>query len=235
MTEQDYELLSQYIDGELSDAAALDLRKRLLAEPELRAAYERLRSVDARLRAAFNTAEAEAVPERISAMLRNAPTREEALPGRRRAHWGLAVAASLVAATALLLTPDWRQAPDPAGGNELLAELLENTPSRSQGWDPLPDGREVRPLLSFRSTAGQWCREYLLQDADATLRGVACREQGAWHTEALAAETFVDQGSEYRPAGATQADDVNAWIDANAEDIPLSPDQEAALIARDWQ
>ena len=46
MTEQDYELLSQYIDDELAAETAQTMRKRLLAEPELRAKFERILSLE---------------------------------------------------------------------------------------------------------------------------------------------------------------------------------------------
>ena len=46
MTEQDYELLSQYIDDELVAETAQTMRKRLLAEPELRAKFERMKEIN---------------------------------------------------------------------------------------------------------------------------------------------------------------------------------------------
>lgn len=237
MTEQDYELLSQYIDGELPASAALELRKRLLAEPPLRAAFEALRGVDDEVRAAFSVLGTDTVPEHVTAMLRDAPTHEETQPRRHRAAWGLAVAASLVAATAVLVVPDWREASSPSqiNGDDLLAQMLEHSPSRSEGWDALPDGRQARPLLSFQNQSGQWCREYLLSSVGQTWRGVACRDAGNWRTQAFSVEDFQDHGSEYRPAGAKPADDINAYINSQAADIPLSVDQEADLITSHWK
>ena len=53
MKDQDYELISQYIDGELAPEQAQEIRRRLLAEPELRSAYDDMRHVDSRVRQAF--------------------------------------------------------------------------------------------------------------------------------------------------------------------------------------
>ncbi len=69
MNDLDYELISQYIDGELPAEEAMALRRRLLAEPELRTAYDRMRRADDKVRGAFAGAWTEKVPERISAML----------------------------------------------------------------------------------------------------------------------------------------------------------------------
>ena len=234
MTEQDYELLSQYLDGELTAAAAQALRQRLLAEPELRAAFEQLKKVDDHVKSAFDIPGVEAVPARITQMLEN--TGPSSVSQGRRAGWGLAVAASLIAATALLLTPEWGQQPtDQPIADSLLANVLEHSPSRSAGWDTLADGRQVRPVLSFADSRGGWCREYLVSGEQGTWRGVACRGAGSWTTEVLSADALAGSASEYRPAGATSADQINVFIDTHSADVALSLQAEADLIARKWQ
>ena len=241
MTEQDYELLSQYLDGELAAPVAQELRKRLIAEPQLRASLERLKAVDNSVKDAFAVPGADAVPARIVKMVANAKTRTGGLPVPRRAGWGLAVAASLVAATGLLLTPDWRhQTPEhPAGsatGDALLASVLEHSASRAEGWDALADGRQVRPLLSFQDTEGGWCREYLLSDEGSTWHGVACRSAALqWATEVLSIGALAGSANEYRPAGTADSDEIASFINTHSADIALSLKEEADLIASKWQ
>ena len=87
MKDQDYELLSQYIDGELEAGQAQVLRQRLLAEPGLRATYDRMRGVDNRLRDAFAGPATQQVPERISNLL----NRGDSDTHQRRAAWGAAI------------------------------------------------------------------------------------------------------------------------------------------------
>lgn len=237
MNEQDYELLSQYLDGELAAGESRDLRRRLIAEPQLRATLERMRMVDDRVRAAFDVPGADAVPARVAARLGGAGSGTQA---RFRPGWGLAIAASLMAAAGLLLAPEWRQATDghPNGrpsADQLLAGVLERTPSRGEGWDVLADGRQVRPVLSFSGADGQWCREYLLADGRASYRGVACRFDGHWRTEVLAGAGAAESPDSYRPAGAADSDEVASYISAHAAGIPLSLEQEAEVIARRWQ
>jgi hypothetical protein len=241
MTEQDYELLSQYLDDELAAPDAQKLRKRLIAEPVLRANLERLQQVNSRVKDAFDVPGADTVPARVVTMVENARTRGGRLSQAQRAGWGLAVAASLVAASGLLLVPDWRQQTgDPlavsADDDALLTYEFEYSPSRADGWDTLSDGRQVRPLLSFASNQGSWCREYLMSVEGSTWRGVACRStQGRWTTEVISAEAFGGSSNEYRPAGAPGSEQITRFIDTHSADIALSLEAEADLIARNWQ
>jgi hypothetical protein len=241
MTEQDYELLSQYLDGELAAPAAQELRKRLIAEPVLRASLDRLQKVNNRVKDAFDVPGADTVPPRIVTMLKNARTRSGRLSQQQRAGWGLAVAASLVAASGLLFMPDWHQQIGDslaisAGEDALLTYELEYSPSRADGWNTLSDGRQVRPLLSFANTQGGWCREYLMSSAEGTTwRGVACRTEGLWATEVLSAEEPGGSSNEYRPAGVTNSDQITRFINTHSADIALSLEEEADLIVRNWQ
>ena len=225
MTDRDIELLSRFIDGELERAEAQALRQRLLAEPELRSQLDRMKAVNNRVVQAFQVEGADAVPASVAARLQ---------PRKARRHtWGLAVAATVVAAAGLMLAPQWQQEQD-GNGDPLLANVLEVSTSRADGWDSLADGRKVRPVLSFSNQEGNWCREYLLSADGRAFRGVACRSDGQWRTEVLSAVALDGPAGEYRPAGAADADSVASYIHTHAADIPLSLQQESDLIARNW-
>lgn len=228
MKDQDYELISQYIDGELASEQAQELRRRLLAEPDLRATYDNMRDVDSKVRQAFQGSWTEQVPERITALLKKNVNGS----AQRRAAWGMTVAASVLATAGLLLNPEWRGSGE---RDAALAEVLEVTPSRGAGWQELADGRQVRPVLSFAHTDGSWCREYLLSEDGATYRGVACRTGDQWVTTILDAQPMPGNATEYRPAGADDADAVATFITDHSEEIALSRKEEAELIARKWR
>ena len=230
MKDQDYELLSQYIDAELPAAAAQQLRQRLMAEPELRATYDSMRRANTIVCDTFNASGADAVPARVSSLLEG----ERSSKTQRHAAWGLAIAASLVAATGLLLAPDWRHS-DVNTGDQLLADALESTPSQGEGWNLLGDGRQLRAVLSFAHVDGSWCREYLVLEEDASQRGIACRSQGQWVTAVSASQPLPGSHGEYRPAGAADADIINAFITSNATGIALSRKEESALIGSRWE
>jgi hypothetical protein len=232
MTEQDLELLSQFLDGELPSPQARALRERLLAEPELRSELERMKAVDARLRRAFG--ETGEVPPGVAALLEDCEAGDTAAhPGHGR-RWGFAIAASVLAAAVFLASPEWRQQ-QPAG-DTALARALESVPSSSDAWTALGDDRLVRPMLSFQSHAGGWCREYLLQQGNDSWHGVACREgESRWTNELLVPEAAAAASGDYRPAGAGDAGAIADFVNQHAADIPVSAAEEAGLIARGWQ
>ena len=143
MTDRDYELLSQYLDGELDAGATAALEQRLADEPDLADLLARLRRLDARVAASVCAAATDSVPEHVAALLRDDG---KVVPLRRplkRAAWPAALAASVVAALALLLVPgeDGRQ--PLTGSDALLAGALESEPSRADGWVALDNKFDV--------------------------------------------------------------------------------------------
>jgi len=226
MTEQDYQLLSQYIDGELPTEEVTALKKRLLAEPELNQLLAKMQKVNQAVVGHYRAAP-EQVPQHVTAMV--SPPKSAS-----RYRLPLALAASVAAAALFISTPAWRDSG--SGADYLLSAALENTPSRAFGWEALTDGRQLRPILSFRVDTGAWCREYLLRDRGTATRGVACRENGRWET--LVAEVeVVPQGEEshYRPAGTDTPRSVSDYIDQHSTEDPLSAAVEQTTIERGWR
>ena len=245
VTEQDYELLSQYLDRELPAGVQEQLERRLAAEPQLQAVLGRLQALQSQLQASYGQLAGGPVPERTLALLQGAPAQATQqpqsraqviqLPRKRNMNWGFALAASLVVAASATLVSQWEQPSVQPGADALLSVALENTPSRGNGWETLSDGRTLRPVLSFQNSTGNWCREYLVGDSDGNWHGVACRQDGAWTTEVLAATELADSSAQYRPAGAADSMDVADYIDRNANGIPLGAREEASIMARGWQ
>lgn len=239
MTEQDYELLSQYLDHELTETAAADLEQRLAADAQLKAGLERLRMDNERLKQAFSAPGLETVPAGIIALVeRDAQPAIAPLPHRHTAGWGFALAASLVVAASALLINQWNPTanrPSTPATDSMLSGVLEQAPSGGSGWEKLADGRQARPILSFKSKDGAWCREYLVSGADGYSQGVACRSNGAWVTRVVAAAQAPGTPSEYRPAGSTGPDQVADFIAAQAAGIALGREQERELISRHWR
>ena len=66
-TEQDYELLSQYLDNELPAATARQLEQRLSAEPRLQDLLGRLQSLQHRLQETYGQASIGPVPASVTA------------------------------------------------------------------------------------------------------------------------------------------------------------------------
>ncbi len=229
MSDQDYELLSQYLDGELDSLSRHRLEQRLAEEPALQSLLERLQAQDEALRAAHQ--DTDGVPARIRALLGGNVVAFPKQRGQRPA-WQYAVAASLVAAAGLLLTPSWDRTPSNAVN---LANVLEEAPSMASGWIAMDDGSQVRPVLSFRDTDGNWCREYLLSTGSEAARGVACRQDSEWNTAILVTADIPGSAGDFRPAGAGDADAIADYMADKAAGIALSATEEAELIASDWR
>ena len=255
MTTKDEELLSQYLDGELAALESAQLEQQLAVDSQLQNSLQQMREMNETLKSTFNTSRARVVPARIISMLSKSNTRPVkdlgtatnvvSFPVRqRKASWGFAIAASIMAASGLLLVQGTGQqlaGPSPASGtfsDNMLAQELDRAPSRGEGWDVLEDGREVRPLLTYARIGGGWCREYLLSDQSGQSRGIACRrDEGTWITEALdtQAQQHTGLSSEYRAAGANDSDQIALFADKNAADIALSAEKEQELITAGWQ
>lgn len=240
MNDQDYELLSQYMDGELDVFTTRKLEQRLNVEPQLAATLQQLGTIDRSIKQTFNSAGKPSV--HVSELVKNSASKHLAsknstskvvqLPKRKaRATWQFAAAATLVAAAGLLLMPDSQQ---PHSHDAILSAALESTPSMASGWKTLSDGRQVRPVLSFQNSNNQWCREFLLAENTDNARGVACRTEAVWTTQVLVATAAPVSESQYRPAGAGDSEAIAQYLEQSGADVPLSASSEAALINSAW-
>jgi len=252
LSEQDLELLSQYLDGELAPALSRTLESRLHNEVLLQAGLVRMQELNHRLKDAL--AEQDQIPESISALLESNASENDvhvgtasvlSFPGRpqtapaataTRPAWMYAVAASFVGAIALTLVADLggkgTQSQLP-GNDAMVTAALDSVPS-GDGWAVLEDGREIQPVLSFPHEDGRWCREYLLRGGSSDWRAVACREDQGWATQAAGLESFLEGADAYRPAGASDSAPVASFISQHAGDIALGRDAENALINSRW-
>ena len=252
---QDLELLSRYLDGELPAAQARGLESRLHAERNLQRTLVRLQELNQRLRDALS--EQAQVPETISRQLRSGTDRDKRrtpppptanvlpFPGnsaretkRPNTTWPFAIAAGLLAVVAPVLLintgllPVSASQPSLPGNDHVVSSALERERSGID-WIALSDGRELRSVLTFPHVDGRWCREYLLR-GDKDWRAVACRDGQRWVTQAAGLESYLDHVGAYAPAGAGDAEPVAVFISHHAADIALGPDEEQRLIHSGW-
>ncbi|MFT6274286.1 MAG: hypothetical protein ACJAZ0_000375 [Halioglobus sp.] len=237
MTHNDNELLSRYLDSDLAPQELDMLGQRLEQEPALKEQLQGMQRLNNDLKNTYDTPISRAVPARIVELLRRSDPRVIAFPsGQRKAGWGLAIAASIMAASGILLLQDPAPlAGDTSQSDALLAQALDTNPSRAEGWDILSDGRQLRPLLTYARSGGGWCREYLLSEPQGEWRGVACKDpQNEWKTEVLAPQAAISSSAEYRTASAIDTNSIAAFMTKNAEGIALSLDREGVLINAGW-
>ena len=229
----DDHLLSMYVDNELDAERTIALVGRLRSEPTLRARLTSMEANDALIKKAYSQF-GSAVPAHLAPMV--SATNVSILgTARRWQRWAtVAVAASFATAVALVVSVNQTDVFNPMTMDARLADALEQSPSRAEGWDALGDDRQFRSVLTFPAADGRWCREFLLAQSDSHWRGVACRDNGDWVNQVVGSEVFLEQETQYRPAGAGDTEQVARFIDETATDVALGPQQEAALISAGW-
>ncbi len=228
----DDHLLSMYVDNELDAERTIALASRLRSEPALRARLEVMEANDQRVRMLSAQSDNQ-VPRHLAPMV--AAENVSVLGMTRRwSSFAVAVAASVATAMALVVDLNQTDVFNPMIMDPQLASALEQSPSRATGWDILDDDRQFRSVLTFPAADGRWCREFLLSQSEAHWRGVACRDGGEWVNQVVGSEVFLEQETQYRPAGAGDSEQVARFIDETATDVALGPQQEAALIRSGW-
>ena len=237
------EIVMAYVDGELDVATRTALEAALAQDAELAARIARHRGLRRRLSAALDPVLDEPVPAR----LRDAASRPAAPPGHdvlalRRARaaaprwswpqWGALAAALVVGVLLRPLLPlssgadlYTRAGRLLAGGS--LARGLSQQLAGSQTADAA-----VQIGVSFRATAGGYCRTFVLRDQGA-LAGLACREHGRWQLQALAAIPPAPRG-DYRPAAAALPPAVTHAVDELMSGEPLDAAQERSARDAGW-
>jgi hypothetical protein len=238
------EMLTAYVDGELDNTAATEVKAALLRDPELRRRAERLHGSAQALRGAFDELLAEPVPARVLDVLERERTSS---PVRGRAHFvQLAIAASFALVIGSL-SGFWFAHTGPSSGatgawpgtlEAASTELFDTTPSGALV--QLDSGLELQPVLSFRDHDGRICRQYVVADtrpSGATADGVACRTgNDRWQVEFARLRSPLPAPSQqgFAPASGGNSGTFNAAVNALVAN-PVTPDQERELIRSNWR
>jgi hypothetical protein len=238
MNNTDDELLSQHIDGELSELESAAILKRLKQEPELAKRLDSLSRVDRMLKDTYANTNID-LPEHLIDMLQAEHTNVVPLRGNHRPVWLTAVAASILVAVGFLVGQQWRHEqslPLLLPSAVAVSGILESHPSSLDNWINLEAGLQLRPVLSFVEKSGTYCREYELAGNGQGWRGVACRVQGQWQTQLLVnVEDTTASTDQYRTAGALNAEIINSFVKQRIQDIPMGAEEEAAHISGGWR
>ena len=228
----DDHLLSMYMGNELDAERTIALVTRLRKEPALRLRLTAMEANDAALKNLFTNQTS--VPEHLAPMVGADNVYMIPSVGSWTRRLGIALVAGFAAVAALMGSLNQTDVFNPMTMDPQLAAALEHSPSRASGWEHLDNGRDFRSVLTFPAADGRWCREFLLAQDESHWRGVACRDNGKWESQVVGSEVFLEQETQYRPAGAGDSEQVARFIDETAADVALGPQQEAALISSGW-
>jgi hypothetical protein len=226
------EVLCAYLDGELSPEARAALEHQLLSEPGARVRLDRLRDSDDRLRRAFALPSAAAVDPLVRLLSADAP--DNVVPTSRLRRYaapaGLALAATVAG---LAIGFGWRgaiEAPMAETTSGLaLSEKLHDALDRNLSGQSRAG---MKVLFTFLRENGAPCRQFEVADGAVSAEGVACRNADKrWQVSAWREMPRTVDG--YRTAGGDESP-IEAVVDDLDVSGPLSPTEEAALIAKGW-
>ncbi|MDK8462510.1 hypothetical protein [Marinobacter sp. SS13-12] len=233
------ETLSAFLDNELAEAEMEAVRDQLEADPSLADRLAGLAAVDAELQSHYGSIDDRPMPESVTRMLA-AETSDDADPAqdnvvtfpwwrRMRGHTGKAVAAAVIAGVALtqwLTLPSNGETAWPA-----VVSVLDSQPSGEVY--QLDNHASLTPRLTFRSQAGEWCRQFRLETDDVASEQIACRsEGGAWEQAARVEARPSPEPESYQTASGGSV--LDETLDQMMDGSPIGPDAERALLQHRW-
>ncbi|MGQ0566307.1 MAG: anti-sigma factor family protein [Gemmobacter sp.] len=243
-TLMDKDRLAAFVDGEMSPEEAAEVVMHLADHPQDQAWVDDLTAANEALSQAFSAPLDEPVPDALRNLILGTAPEAKVVPfpqrATARALWaGLAGAAALAAGLAVLAFLPGAGAPDLqpgrlADGGDLhraLGSLPSGTPQA------LGNGTEVMILATLPTPTG-FCREIEVVDAGtARLQvGLVCTEGQGWTVEVVISENLGDAGQAegFGTAGGDEAQGFAPFLDRLGAGALLSPEDEAAAMARGW-
>jgi anti-sigma-K factor RskA len=244
------EILMAYADGALTPEKAGEVERFLQADNEARKMVEAFRRTRELAHAAFDAPMREAPPRRLVDTIMTSPAPAGArgsAPPRRMARWpmarmAMAASAAVIAGLGLGLFLLGRDEESPIALGKLSTDdaLSAALTRLASGTPDMAEARVITVLTTFRDAAHRPCREFEMSDTSPTaprIMAVACRDGSAWRIEGAAwlRAGGANNGGDFAPAGSEGADPLTGLLKRLGAEATLAPEEEAALIAGDWQ
>ena len=222
MKQDDYDLLSQFIDGELDTVQVTEVKRRLLAEPELNGLYQQLKQLNNSVKTVMPDFLNEPLSDELKQLLEpstSAQISESDTMWRRF----LPMAASI----ALMFVMGYVFISQPFQGNGMTIKgSMLSKVADDENWLS-ENGTEVVVVQSYQNDAQSLCREYYAREDNKVEHGVSCYEQGQWQKQVFA---IKDNDSEqYYVTASSSYDGVEQFI-ANKQLLPLTENKAHELL-----
>ena len=248
MNRLDEQSLMAYVDGELDATQRAAVERALSADETLRARVAALHSQRHRVSAAFAGVLNESVPQRLTGLLANVAAPSDAIPAavvnlgearavraQRRsivpgwAQWG-GMAASVV--LGVLLGVQFSGRGDDVSLDLHDGHLVALGPLGQALSTQLAStrGAPVAVQLSFVDRAGAYCRTF----STAAIAGLACRRDGHWDVQTLAAAESAADGVMH-PAASSLPRAVLDAVDQHIAGDALDTASERRARDQGWQ
>ena len=224
-----------WLDGELTDAEAADMERLVASDPELTALLQKHRSMEARLRAAFDPVAEAQVPDRLRSAATATQSNVLDMDARRRGRpirgvpqWALIAATLVVGVVAGSLLPARSEAPIEVEGGTLYAAGALDRGLETQ-LASAPEDAGLRVGITFRNSTDSICRTFTAEGAT----GLACRDEGRWQVEGLFPAGEGQQDEFRMAAGMNPA--LAELIGSTMAGEPLNAQEETAARDRGWR
>lgn len=227
-----------WLDGELEAAEAARVEAEVAADPRLSTMAAEHRTMQARLKGAFDTIIDAPMPGHLAAAARTPPQAEvidfaEARKKSDRAwpspgQWSAMAATLAIGVLIGTLAPQARQASpvEVQGGKIYAASALDEALSTQLASAPRGD---LRIGVTYRDQSGAVCRSF----TDPSSSGLACREGKGWRVRGLFAAP-EGQGGSYRMAAGMDPN-LAALVDSTMAGEPFDAAQEKAARDKGWR
>lgn len=225
------DILSAFLDNELSEAEMQNVREAIAADNELTARLAELAAADDLFRNHAAMIDDRPMPPDVLTMLNDKVVELSAWRRlRSKTRTVLSEYASLAAGIALVVGFAGGQIIGTPGADNVsdagLAAALSQTPSGQAVL--LPDGRQLTSNFSFLDQQQRLCRQFILISEQENSSNIACRDSGNWQLQASVYNHHAT-GADYQPASR------NEWIDQLLDELmvgqPMSLEQEQAALS----
>jgi len=254
MNDDEKQAISAYLDGEMTASEKTLFEQKLAGCPEMQARLERYQALNDELSATFSDIQYDPVPESIASLLKD-PQNEDKVEfiqnHPKTTLWktrNLQIAASL---SIVIGASSWlglRHIPheDPSLSSYGIVEQTFITQSKvaavlgsthsGEVYKFDGDGQlTLKPILSFKTSGGYFCREYFLSDHNKHYHNVACLQDNVWSQQVTTELAYSPFTQHYQAASDINSDTVNDFIDTHIKGDVLEQIEEKLLIQSEWR
>lgn len=248
MNSVDIQILSAYMDSELTSFEKENVEQRLSDDPAFWTLLQKLRQQDLCLRDAVREIEKTPLPPALENLLQ-APANDDSSPGkisnviaflkspRRRAklvsslRFPAAAAIVLVAVLMVNRTADHGvDMPTTTHFDQVPIHISQALSSIVTGTTLHMEHGSVTEILAFVRKDGALCKHYVESNKNLSYEAVSCYEEGNWINPVIATTVLPSPpGDQYTPADGG-ASPVHTYIEQTIDGTSLTVEQERELM-----